>query len=64
MQNRDYRGWIYIGLVVVGLVLVVTKVVQIEDLMDLFLTVALAAVAAGNALARAFLTPQSPDDSE
>jgi hypothetical protein len=61
MKNRDFRGWIYTGLYLVGLALVVFGAVRIENLGDVLLTVALAAVAAGNLLARAFLTPRDPE---
>jgi drug/metabolite transporter (DMT)-like permease len=61
MKNRDFRGWIYIGLFLAGLALVVSGAVRIENLGDLLLTVALAAVAAGNAIARAFLAPRDPE---
>lgn len=55
------RGWLYIGLFGLGAVLVATGAVKADNLMEWLLTVALAASAAGNLLARAFLQPKPPE---
>lgn len=56
MKNPNPRGWLYIGLFGLGAILVATGVVKADNLLEWFLTVALAASAAGNLLARAFLS--------
>lgn len=60
-SKRDPRGWIYVGLFSLGAVLVITGVVKADNLLEWFLTLALAASAAGNVLARAFLQPRDPE---
>lgn len=61
MKNWKIRGGIYLGLFMAGLLLVVFGAIRIEDLGDVLVTVALAATAAGNLLARAFLTRPDPE---
>lgn len=63
LEIISVRGWLYISLFALGAVLVATGVVAADSLMEWFLTVALAATAAGNLLARAFLE-KPPGDSE
>lgn len=63
LEVISVRGWLYIGLFSLGALLVATGVVQADSLMEWMLTIGLAAVAAGNLLARAFLEKR-PDDSE
>lgn len=60
MSKSKIRGWLYVGLFLLGLALVVFGLTQVENLGDVLMAVALAASAAGNVLARAFL---SDDDS-
>lgn len=55
------RGWLYVGLFALGAVLVATGVVAADNLMEWMLTVGVAATAAGNLLARAFLAPAPPE---
>lgn len=55
------RGWLYIGLFALGAVLVATGAVKADNLLEWMLTVALAASAAGNLLARAFLSRPEPE---
>lgn len=64
MKNPNPRGWVYIGLFVVGAVLLVTGLVKADTLLEWMLTVAVAAEAAGNLLARAFLSPREPAPDE
>jgi hypothetical protein len=63
-RKRDPRGWVYVGLVALGAGLVIFNVVEARDLADWLVTVAVAAVAAGNVLARAFLPPKDPDPQD
>jgi drug/metabolite transporter (DMT)-like permease len=64
MKNRNLRGGLYVGLFLAGLALVVFGATRVEDLGDLLVAVALAATAAGNLLARAFLSPPGPEPRE
>lgn len=57
MKNSNPRGWVYVGLFALGVVLVATGVVKADNLMEWFLTIGLAATAVGNLIARAFLSP-------
>lgn len=61
MKNWKIRGAIYLGLFTVGLMLFVFGLVRIEDLGDVLVTAALAATAAGNLLARTFLSRPDPE---
>lgn len=63
LKNRDPRGWIYVGLVALGMILVLTGAVKANNLLEWFLTIGMAASALGNLLARAFLEkkPSDPD---
>jgi uncharacterized membrane protein YjjB (DUF3815 family) len=61
MKNANPRGWVYLGLFALGAVLVATGVVKADNLLEWLLTVALAASAAGNVLARAFLSPKTQE---
>lgn len=63
LEVISVRGWLYLGLFALGAVLVATGLVQADSLMEWFLAVALAATAAGNLLARAFLEKRPSDES-
>jgi len=50
-----------VGLVALGAILVAFKVVSADELLDWLTALAIAAVAAGNILARAFLAPREEE---
>lgn len=64
MKDRVIRGLIYVGLFALGAALVLTGLVKADNLLEWFLTIALAASAAGNLLARAFLEKAPDRESE